>query len=125
MLERSIAYVFPPDPEATTDEEAELLNLFRSVPDRWPQGILEEARKEQRLYERVGIPERFFEHLLRDEERRMELEEEIASLRRRGGSRGRETRPREMRARGPVSLSNPTVSTDFCCSNMPDNEAQT
>jgi transcriptional regulator with XRE-family HTH domain len=81
VLSKPVAYFLPPGAEAQTDREAELLSLFRSVPERWQNRMLGEVEKLIELrrrvqpYERAGIPEEFYEHLLWEELERMELEE--------------------------------------------------
>jgi transcriptional regulator with XRE-family HTH domain len=74
ILGKPIAYFYPSDSETDTKQEAELLDLFRSVSETWQQRMLSEARTVQKMhhwllpYEQAGIPEEFYELVWQDVE---------------------------------------------------------
>lgn len=81
VLQKPIVYFYPADLETNPGQEAELVDSFRSVPERWQQMMLNEITTLVRLhkrvqpYERVGIPEDLFSFMLWDESEKMRFEE--------------------------------------------------
>jgi transcriptional regulator with XRE-family HTH domain len=86
ILGKPIAYFYPPGAESETDLEDQILNLLRSVPKRWQKWMLEEVEKFKKVwlrvqpYEQAGIPEEFYEFLVWDELRTMEMQEAAQNI---------------------------------------------
>lgn len=82
-LQKPITYFYPAGMEADDDKEADLLNLFRSLPQKWKQHIMSVVKREcevyelVRPYERVGIPDEFYWHLVLDMDQEWKMSQEL------------------------------------------------
>ena len=83
ILSKPITYFFPAELDKPNHLEAELLNVFRTLPSDWQKRAIYDVTKEVKLrervlpYERAGIPEEFYGWLLGEEEQMMNLEEGV------------------------------------------------